>query len=306
MKISYSQMTMYLTCKRAHWYSYYLKLINPNKSEALKKGSNGHELLEIFFKAFKAADPNLSYADRYLLSIEAMMAHFTSKQWNGMVPIDDVVTALEEMFATGFFEKYEIVYVEQSFFMEFKAYQMTHELEFIVDLIVRERDTGLYYLIDWKFVGKKYSATRIATANQMPLYSHALLLSGIKIEDCLYGLFVNGKFSWESLGYKDHRGLVAFEEMCETTVDIAEGSISFDASKGPGRSSDEKNCGYCNFSAICISQLNGEDIKTQQMILDSTYEPKTTRPKDENAIILYPFRSQTVGSGDSDIAEPPF
>ena len=155
--ISFSEFRLYSECGHRHLIEKYLKIVEPSTSIHLFFGSAIHEALELGMKQ--------------QINVEGRIAHFRQffiKEMNDNLKDSQDYTWLEDFLVQGqnilkyvstekIIEKYEVVGVE---IPVYEPLYKNYYFKGFIDLVLRDRKTGRYIVIDWKTSGEAWKVEK--------------------------------------------------------------------------------------------------------------------------------------------------
>src|SRR5690349_9480437 len=115
--VSHSEVETYLLCTRRHMYAFGDKIQKKVLSESLRRGIDGHYLMELFFKAFKQSgswDKALAMLDAELT---VTLAKVGSDSIGDVVKLHALVRGFLDFYKKEI-QRWEIVHVEHEFQVE--------------------------------------------------------------------------------------------------------------------------------------------------------------------------------------------
>lgn len=179
------------SCAREH-HLRYEQMIVPIKDEdgPLGFGTLVHGALEVYWLAVKAGDDRAT--DEAVLSIQRAEADDFDKA-KALAMVSGYAASLE---ASGFWARFEVVEVEPEFRCDLRnpetgAPSRTWTLAGKIDGIVRERATGLLYLVEHKTSGEDVSPGspywgRLRLDPQIGIYYRGAAALGYEVSGCVY------------------------------------------------------------------------------------------------------------------------
>jgi len=283
---SQSEVDMFLTCKRKHYYAFGEPCkdgshgIAPiTHGESLTRGTIGHAILEDQYNLIQEG------AEWVEASRVALKQHFTR-----MVENREHIKLYNEI--TDIFAKYidhygddpkdwRILAVEKEFNYQVPETGLT--FAFKPDLAIQERSTGNVYIVDHKYLYNDYPARVIPILPQMVKYSYALNQMGYPVKDGIYNRLSTRKNSKEpfkripaNITNASKKMKRLFHEQVEAMKQIQwikNNLTTEEWSDRALRSANAYNCKNCPFLELCTADLieaNGRDI-----LLEMSYTPNT-------------------------------
>ncbi|MEK6829293.1 MAG: PD-(D/E)XK nuclease family protein [Nanoarchaeota archaeon] len=153
--ISFSEFSLFNQCGHRHLIEKHLKLTEPVMTVHLFFGNAIHSALE---KTLKDAIGLSRRIDHFKRTFAKDMLDYMKDEPGFQQDLNDYLQQGEELLSIlsieDIFKKYKIVSVEEPLFEHIYG-----EFYFkgFVDLVVQDRETGRYVIIDWKTSGQKWS-----------------------------------------------------------------------------------------------------------------------------------------------------
>ena len=271
LAISHSNAESFNQCEYKFKYATMDKIEPVNQGEALQTGTNGHAFFEAFFKGIK----------EFMSIEEATMAGYLAMQKDNpkiSVRVMPLVTKwVNDMWRDKLENEWEILLVEETHRIELRE---LGQFPYTMDLIIKDKKTGLVYMVDHKFLGQFYSEEVIALMPQMPKYIAAHeSKTNLRFAGAIYNMVstrVNAKdeslFKLFKFKVSDARKNNAMFEQIETLKSIHE---VIEGHRLPVRSVNKMNCGHCGFRPLCVAEINGETAEAEfikeTMFKENTY-----------------------------------
>jgi CRISPR/Cas system-associated exonuclease Cas4 (RecB family) len=279
IKISYSKAQAFKSCEYKFWLAHVRKyaddsvkpgLMPHEKSEALRRGTHGHLMMEWFHNEVKDTlkfpyDPQ--ECSRIMASVVA----------RGMIENpEDTGTVMKQMMHYGAnvfpHKNWRILEVEKEYRLEIGIDPVSGKMRVVpitVDLVVMIGNTMV--IIDHKFSADAYKDDRVEIEPQLPIYMGLMRARGLAVRYGIYNFMRTRKMNnvEEQVvqkrvdandvrikqSFKDHLKtidkIVVFQRQIEVAV---EAGIEPDPTR-----SVSNNCDYCDFRRICKTALKGED-----------------------------------------------
>lgn len=270
LAISHSMVDGFNQCEKKFEYSHIENLEPLSRSQGLNVGIAGHAYFENFFKAVQAGE------DVNTAKLKGQLACIEEEQ--GMIALP-LVTKWVDTKWTGFLEdEWELIIVEETLRVDLGE---LGEFPFTVDLVVRSKSSGKYFMVDHKFLGRFYSEEVMEILPQLPKYTAALekVRPDIKIEGAIYNLIstrANAKddalFKTYPMKLSDARKVNAMREQVTTIREIQR---VINKERPAVRTANSMNCGYCPFKVLCDAQINNKqddyDLAKQMLFKENTY-----------------------------------
>jgi len=267
LKNSHSEIETYNRCERAHWYGYGLRIIAAKPGVQLARSTLGHSALAEYYTKLKAGlshKESVRNAFRHL----AVLLSEVEPLYPGGKLREDLTFTLDAYFRHFESEatELEVLGVEQEFFVRVND---NYSLPFVIDLIVRTSQ-GIEAW-DHKFVYDFFNPTLVDLSPQLPLYYAGLKLLGyppltVKYNELRYRVTKEAKadiasrFNRVAPTLSPSRVLITMEEHIKVGERIYYlRSLGIDEwEKKIVRAKNNTACRNCDFSKICIGELNGE------------------------------------------------
>lgn len=283
LDVSNSQVSTFLRCKRAHYYSYGMKIQSKKPSVAMTRGNMGHVALAQYYNSLKLGSTH---------KVAVKDATVALRDEAEFYPTLDTDTLLRELGSvlSHYFRTYEreaseieVLEVEKSFEVQITA---DFSLPFIVDLILRHPRYGVEAW-DHKFVWDFWSNKVVDLDPQLPLYYAGLKMFGyhsfgVRYNELRYRDTIENKnhpetrFKRPAPTITPSNVITTMDEHIETGREIYRlKQLPLDVwEKSVVRTRNNQACRNCPFAAICTGDLNGED---RGLYLGYDYEPKVRR-----------------------------
>jgi len=274
IRISYSKAQAFKSCEYKFWLAHVRKYADdsvkpglmPNeKSEALRRGTHGHLMMEWFHNEVKDTlefpyDPQ--ECSRIMSSVVARGIALN---------YEDTSTIMKQMlhYAANVFpyKNWRILEVEKEYRLEVGRDPITGLMKVVpgtIDLVVDI--SGTVVIIDHKFSADAYKPDRIEIEPQIPVYIGEMRALGIPVRYGIYNFMRTRKMNnveeqvvQEPVKPNDIRIQQSFADHLTTIVKIIEFQEKL---KQPGfipTRSASNNCDYCDFRRLCKTALKGED-----------------------------------------------
>lgn len=292
--ISQSEVDAYLTCKRKHYYSFGIEVIDRNgtvshgiqpkeHSVNLTRGIIGHETLDIYYGT-------LMEGGSHAHGVKQAMNHLTNLLDTEQInPILDLIGIVDAYFDAHEHEAdmYRPLAVEHEF-----RYDVSDELVFPFkpDLIMRDKKTGEVILVDHKFVYNFYQERSLRIMPQTSKYVYALRAQGLPVDSAVYNQISTRKnskqpFSRVDVPLKQAKMNRFWQEQVEAMEEIV--AIK-QQSQGEWRAKAKRtasafNCTNCPFLDICVAEL--EEQPGIDLMITNFFSPnKYGYGKDEDGV----------------------
>lgn len=278
-RVSHSEVESWLSCKRKHYYGYLRSLERVTTSDALSRGTLGHDLLDKAYKA-KFADPDLDMEDFIRTELMNIMIEQSASQET----INLLQRAFKAFFALKPFEGVEILASE---------YECVAQLDeglyypFLVDLIYRDHrgPKTRIVVVDHKFTKDFYKPWDLELLPQIPKYIAALRHAGMPADEGAYSIFRTG--FGKSATDEDVYRLQPFSPSEARLENVMREQVTASrAIQAVKRLSPEEQdrqalrvankmvCNNCSFRQLCSAELNGH---AAELLLRSAYRVKEDR-----------------------------
>lgn len=274
--ISHSEVDQFLSCERKHYYGFGRRLQRKTASTSLRRGTMGHQILDIYYQAIKdgftTEQARQSGMERFV--------HFIQEPDVDVSLLADLQDLLTRYFdyAPTLDAGYKVLYVEQEFRLP-----LTENIEYPYkpDLIMEHTATGKIKVIDHKFIYNFYNIDDMRISPQLPKYMGALRANGIKVTDGVYNMLrwrkvkdqsPEANFKRESVPINNTRIAITFQEQISAMTRIA-AVKALPLSEWQShvlRTASSFNCSHCSFLDLCTTELAGED---SSLIQAHDFEP---------------------------------
>lgn len=278
--VSHSEVDSYLRCELAHFYGYGMRLQRRKTSDAMHRGTLGHEVLEDYHEALVESDYDYEASAKVgrakaidLMATDPLAAEL----------LEPVLIPLNYYFDEWMPAKqFKILHFEQDFLLEVTA---DLDTPIIPDLIVQDR-WGRIGVMDSKFTYDFYTQQQLALMPQIPKYSAVLRATGTPVAWGGYIFFryrgrkddtAADRFKFSELEMSDSRVRQTFTEQYVASERIqALKRLPLSEWKGQVlRAFNEKVCQMCSFRSLCDTELN--DPSQAQSVLDMEYQVREQR-----------------------------
>jgi len=184
--ISHSRVEAYLSCRRKDWYGYQFPtdigrgIRRQQTSDSLGMGTAFHRIAAVYYTVFLNGGEREEAQEYAWGEYERIIEEGFEEAGGQKATLETVVHRWIDNETLS--EDYEILGVEQ----EFNLQSDEGEFPFIVDLLVRDRRTGLVYVVDHKTGYYLYRPEYTDLMPQVPKYIGALRALGYNIAGGLY------------------------------------------------------------------------------------------------------------------------
>jgi len=175
-KISNSEVSTWLVCKRQYYYGFDLALEPIKFNESLSRGLLGHEVLACYYKELQRGRNH----ETAMATARKFLGEFMGRNVYDLPIILEVDKILQGYWAYRQGDpNWRILHVEEQFDVF-----LTQEFEFSMrlDLLVQDITTGEVILVDHKFVYDFWTQDDLALNPQLPKYIGALRVNGYKVD----------------------------------------------------------------------------------------------------------------------------
>lgn len=267
-KASHSETEAFRSCERKHFYGYGLRLRGRRTSVALARGSLGHEVLATYYGRCLAGD---SFRQAKAAAYERLAALLSETEDD--YPNDKLREDLSLCFRDYFklaereFADIEVLAVEQTFSVRISP---TFTLPFVVDLILRFH--GVLEAWDHKFVWDFFNPNVADLSPQLPLYYAGLAMLDyphvvVRYNEIRYrstkeiAADPTARINRPAPRISPARIRTTMAEQIEVGTRIQEfRALGIDEwERKVVRAANNQTCKNCDFSKMCIAELNGED-----------------------------------------------
>lgn len=171
--ISYSEFSQYLGCGHRHLLEKFLKLVDPTTSIHLIFGNAIHAAIETGLKQRIVVEERVAaFKEKF---VKDMMDNLLdSPEYQDMNAfMDQGENLIRILNVEGIFEKYDIIGVELALYEPIWG---KYHFKGFIDLIVRDKKTGRYVIIDWKTSGEQWDVSKkkkdVVFMSQMRFYKY--------------------------------------------------------------------------------------------------------------------------------------
>ena len=286
--VSHSEVESYLRCERNHFYGYGMEIQKISRSDALRRGTLGHQAFEAYFNFQKKAQeeglwmtPGFTPIEALAEAMSLIMASTSSVRY-------EVLGYFQWFVQNQNFTSWKIISVEEEFVLDINE-DLTYP--FVVDLIA-EDPWGNIVLVDHKFVYDFINDNDVELLGQLPKYAGALRAMGYKVDKVAYNQLRTRvvkdqtdktQYQFRIMDVTNERVQRTFlEQMIVATrvqdkkqllIDNPETGLA-EWSRDAIRVANSMICRGCSFRSLCAAELNGSGA---QLVLDSQFEKKTRR-----------------------------
>lgn len=293
--ISQSEVDAYLTCKRKHYYSFGMEIVDRDgnvshgiqpkeHSVNLTRGIIGHETLDIYYNALMEDGSHNNGVKQAMNHLANLLDD--SEQINPIIDLIGIIDAYFDAHAHEA-ELYQPLAVEREF-----RYDVSDELVFPFkpDLIMRDKKTGEVILVDHKFVYNFYQERSLRIMPQTSKYVYALRAQGLPVDTAVYNQISTRKGSKQPFNRVDvplkqakmNRFWQEQVEAMEEIVEIKQQSQGEWRAKAK-RTASAFNCTNCPFLDICVAEL--EEQPGIDLMITNFFSPnKYGYGKDEDGV----------------------
>lgn len=265
-RISNSEVSTWLTCRRRYYYEFDLNLEPNRQGAALGRGVMLHDVLALYYERLKAGCSHTTAVADARARLQTYMA-------NAGFAVDTVMEV--DRLLQGYWNYYqgdpdwEILEVETGYDLP-----LTDDYQYALrlDLLVRSRSTGHTILVDHKTAYDFWSEDDLDLNPQFPKYIGALRLNGIHVDKALLNQIRTRKLKnpgpedlFRRTVYKPSVAKVreAIREQVISSQDIVRHRmlpLEVRRDQSP-RSLNKMVCRNCDVKPLCMSEFDGGDIK---------------------------------------------
>lgn len=283
LKNSHSEIESYNTCERRHFYGYGLRIRSARPGVQLVRGTLGHAALASYYQGLAEGCSHTESVRLAFATLGTQLSEVEHLYPTGKLR-EDLSFCLDAYFRTFEHEASEIsvLGVEQEFSVRVND---NFTLPFIVDLIVRT-STGVEAW-DHKFVYDFYNDNLVDLSPQLPLYYAGLKLLGyppltVRYNELRYRATKDNRadpserFSRPAPRISPSRVLTTMEEhikVGERIYQLRQLGLEEWENKTI-RAKNDQACRNCDFSKICIGELNGE---SRDLYIGLDYVPRESK-----------------------------
>lgn len=297
--ISQSEVDAYLSCKRKHYYSFGMPIVDSDTgveshgiqpkshSVSLSRGIVGHAVLDTYYNSILAGDSHAMAVQNSNNFLAEQIASADS-------PLDIQLLVEISEIVGRYFNHYEDegrVYEPLAVEKEFR-YEVSDTLVFPFkpDLVKRDRFTGEIILVDHKFVYNFYQERSLPIMPQTSKYVYALNALGYEVSSAEYNQISTRKnsktpFNRQPIPLKPTKMQNFWKEQIQAMEEIEalkEGSVEEWEAKAL-RTASAFNCTNCPFLDICVAEL--EETNGIDLLIDNFFMPnKYGYGKDEDGV----------------------
>jgi hypothetical protein len=267
-KSSHSETEAFRMCERRHFYGYGLRIRGKRTSVALARGSLGHEVLAAYYGNCREGG-NFREAKSIAYGHLATRLTELEEDYPSDKLREDLTFCFKDYFklAEREFDRIEVVAVEESFSVRINEF---FTLPFIVDVILRY--DGILEAWDHKFVWDFFNPNVVDLSPQLPLYYAGLSMLGyppvrVRYNEIRYRATKEitadptKRINRPAPRVSPTRVLTTMEEhirIGQRIFDLKQLGLE-EWENQIVRAGNNQVCRNCDFSKLCIAELNGED-----------------------------------------------
>jgi hypothetical protein len=276
IKISYSKAQAFKSCEYKFWLAHVRKyaddsvkpgLMPKEKSEALRRGTHGHLMMEWFHNEVKET-LTFPYPAQ---ECSRIMASVIAR---GMgVNAEDTGKVMAQMmhYASNVFphKNWRILEVEKEYRLAVGIDPVSNKSKVVpitVDLVVMIGN--IMVIIDHKFSADAYKDDRVEIEPQLPIYMGLMRALGLPVRYGIYNFMrtrdmknVEEQVVQKRVDANDVRIKSSFSDHLITINKIVTFQQMLEAGKYLPTRSANNNCDYCDFRRVCKTALKGEDTE---------------------------------------------
>jgi len=263
--ISNSEVTSWLTCRRKYFFEFIMDIEPKQFSDPLTKGNIIHAMLEEYYIA---KSEGLDEAEAREWAMKAFMQAASANMSMGVAElgsVKDLVIGYFDFYCGVDDEHYEIIGVE----MQVVA-QLTDSIGLpgTLDLVVRDRRTGLIYVWDHKSSYNFFSAEQLTLNGQFPKYVFLLRSQGMNVKGAVVNQLRtrqlkpgNELYRREAVIPTDAKVRSVIRQHIQAGTEI----LNFRASEPEIQDTppllNKMVCGSCNFAQLCDYSMEGTPLE---------------------------------------------
>lgn len=275
--VSHSEVESALRCERAHYYGYGLGIQRKSESTSLRRGTLGHEALDIYFSSLK----NGTTHDVAVEVTESFLAGYMTTHPFDIEMATEVLVTIRFFFEARPFRNWKVIEVEKEFQLQITE---TLVFPFVVDLIA-EDPYGDIWIIDHKFMYDFITQEEAELNGQLAKYMGALRAMGYQVDHAAYSVlrYRNIKNSTVETRYRLVRDDPTVPRLQRTFTEQAMMAIRLqqrkmlplaEQSASAIRTANKLVCNHCGFRSLCIAELNDTQ---PELVLNSEYQARVRR-----------------------------
>lgn len=285
--VSYSEVKSWLSCTRKWEYGYGRSLKPLGSSHGLAMGSAGHAVLEAYYQTvLDAGDTRTAQRAAHDEGVAAARAEFDKQRAAGYEDTPSKAP-LEEILFDFYFPNepfvstdHQVMAVETEYSFDTEVNDdLTVRVPLRADLIV-EDPSGVYVVIDHKFLGEFITPETARLEPQIPLYLGGLRALNYPIGYGAYNMLRTRKIKTPTPAQRHHLMLVkpnstrvarqVLDHIATAEEVLAFGSLSHDERDAAAkRTVSSMECRFCQFQPLCAEELEGGNVK---LMLATEYE----------------------------------
>ena len=273
--ISNSEVMCFAKCRRKHYYEFLERLTPVQQGEALYRGIQGHELLDLYYTALKEGSA-IPVAER--IALNALDADIAVCFSSGNFDQANILTGLKDTMISYFGyaqgDDWEILAVEESYIQEFDGMLVGMRL----DLLIVPRSgqfRGQKILVDHKFSYAKWSENDVLLNGQPYKYGAIMRTQGHDVKHVMYNTIlyrskteiVDRKMltmthAQQDTAIRDH--LLYAKEIQAAKVGHDINPSQYESTRA-ARCLDRYTCKMCSFKDVCLAEMSGKTPATELM-----------------------------------------
>ena len=264
-RISNSEVGTFLTCEKKYYYEFGLNLEPRVAGGALGKGTLLHEVLAEYYQCLKDGD---NYDQARYVARSGLQRYLSSTEYNAetVMEVDRLLQGYWNYYQGD--PDWEILEVEKGYDLS-----MTEDYEYSLrlDLLVRERDTGLVVLVDHKTAYDFWTQDDLDLNPQFPKYIGALRANGIMVDKAILNQIRSRSIKNPTMDQMYRRtvckpSMAKIQNAMREQVLASQEIVKFRALPLEVQAANSKRilnkavCKNCNVKPLCLSEFDGGDI----------------------------------------------
>lgn len=288
-RISNSEVATWLTCKRKYYYEFDLNLEPRISSGALGKGTLLHEGLAVYYEDLQAGNSHKVATEVARTRLQSYLSA-SEYDFETVMEVDRLLQGYWNFYQGD--PNWEILEVEKGYDLS-----MTEDYEYSLrlDLLVRERDTGLVVLVDHKTAYDFWTEDDLDLNPQFPKYIGSLRANGVNVDKAVLNQIRTRSIKAPTMEQLFRRTTCkpslakiqnAMREQVISSMEIIQHRalpVEVQAANSV-RLLNKTMCKFCNVKSLCLAEYDGGDISVS---IETDFRPRTYgyNPTEDAAVL---------------------
>ena len=274
MIISHSEVEAYQSCPKKHFFAFGLRIERKEHSDALQRGTIGHDLFSFFWEIFQTnrnLDACLKAANERAAEIMRQNSLFAEITLQAALLITNFVEENRQRIS-----RWKVLETEKETRVDLDGYTYAFKPDLVVE------DQGRIELWDYKFAYDFYYPDVANLLPQIPRYAGALRASGTNVLAGGYIFLRTRKITDPQLPktklfpltMSTKRIVIALQDFDKIAQEVRiRKLLPLEQWEDEAvRNATTVNCKNCSFRSICVVEANGEDAS---MVKRTEFRPST-------------------------------